>query len=265
MSNWRVIFSGENHPYDNMAEDEAILKAYRIGKVGPTLRIYRWSRDAISLGCFQDASDVLNLTECLEKNVPFVRRITGGEAIFHGNDLSYSITLSNRDLVLPVSVKDAFMVLTGFILNAYKRLGIRCSFFSNTDNKKSTFCFAKRQGFDIAVDGKKLGGNAQKRVDKNIVFQHGSIPFSLDAPKIKPFFREDLSGIEKRTASLSDILPNSISFDELSIVLSESFENTFGVKLKKENLTPFELKLTSELKREKYGNRNWLHKKTSLA
>jgi len=265
MANWRVVFSGENHPYDNMAEDEAILTAYRRGKVGPTLRIYRWSHDAISLGCFQNASRVLNLTNCLEKNVPFVRRITGGEAIFHGNDLSYSLTLSNRDLALPVSVKDAFTVITEFILNAYKRLGIKCSFFSKACDKKSTFCFAKRQGFDVVVDGKKMGGNAQKRVDKNIVFQHGSIPFSLDVAKMKPFFIEDLSGIRETAIALDSILPSPISFDELSIKLTESFENTFGLSLKKEPLTPFELEIASDLKKEKYGNRNWLHKKTNVA
>ena len=130
MSYWRLIAPSTRDPYSNMAIDEALLREYEKGNTPPTIRFYRWE-PSISLGYFQKAKNVLNLENCSKFNTPFVRRITGGEAIFHENDLSYSIVLSEKDLDLPRSIKDNFKILTMFIVNAYKSLGIKAKFFSD--------------------------------------------------------------------------------------------------------------------------------------
>lgn len=263
---WRLISPKYNDPYANMAIDEAILRGYIAGVAPPTLRIYGWKPSAISLGYFQKADSVLDIDNCERQKISFVRRITGGEAIFHSGDVSYSIICSKRDLALPESVKHSFKILTGFLINSYKALGLRASFFSETDvsyKQKSSFCFAIQRDFDIAIGGKKIGGNAQKRI-KNIIFQQGCIPLKLDTERIKFFIREDLSGIEDRTLALEDALNRKILFSEFASIISDSFEKTFSLKLVEGELNPFELELVELLKKEKYGSREWNYSKKTI-
>ncbi len=263
-NSWRLISPRYSDAWTNMAIDEAILRGYIAGVAPPTLRIYGWKPNAISLGYFQKAGDVLDIVNCGQQKIPFVRRITGGEAIFHSDDVSYSIICSRKDLVLAESVKHSFKILTSFLINSYNALGLEASFFSEIlnevsppSNKRcSTFCFATRQGFDISVGGKKIGGNAQKRI-KNIIFQQGCIPLKLDIKIIRALMREDLSDIENRTIALEDALGRKILFAEFASAIVSSFEKTFSLKLVEGELTPFESKLAKLLKKEKYGSREW--------
>ena len=264
-NSWRLISPRYNDAYANMAIDEAILRGYIAGVSPPTLRIYGWKPNAISLGYFQKAEDVLDIANCEQQKIPFVRRITGGEAIFHGGDVSYSIICSGKDLPLPKSIKHSFKILTGFLINSYKLLGLKASFFCEIktefrQRRRSTFCFATRQDFDIAIGGKKIGGNAQKRI-KNIIFQQGCIPLKLNTERIKFFIREDLSGIENRTIALEDALSREIFFAEFASIITDSFEKTFFLKLVEGKLNPFELRLAGLLEKEKYGSREWNYSK----
>ncbi|MCK4858983.1 MAG: lipoate--protein ligase family protein [Candidatus Omnitrophica bacterium] len=269
MKNWRLISPRYNDAYTNMAIDEATLQGYIAGVVPPTFRVYGWKPDAISLGYFQKVGEVLDIANCQQQGVSFVRRITGGEAIFHSNDVSYSIICSKEDLALPKSIKSSFRVLASFLINAYKALGAKAYFSCEDKNevlqrKRSSFCFASRQDFDILIGGKKLGGNAQKRL-KNIIFQHGSVPLTLDIKKIKGFIREDLSGIENRATALKDALGKNISFNEFSSAIIDSFRKTFSLKPIEAELSSFELKLIEGLRKEKYGCRKWNLEKAEMA
>ncbi|MCP4650824.1 MAG: lipoate--protein ligase family protein [PVC group bacterium] len=266
MTNWRLILSQNNTPHANMATDEAILKAYAAGKAPPTLRIYSWKPESISLGYFQKAKEVLNTKRCLDQSVLFVRRITGGEAIFHGDDLTYSIICSKDDLVLPESVKESFKTISSFLINAYKAMGLEAAFSCENQDvvapimfesrKRSDFCFAANQDFDITIKGKKIGGNAQKR-RRNMIFQHGSIPLSLDINRISLFLRENLKDVKDRVISLSDAAGRKISFDDFSEIIIKSFQKTFGLELNIDKLTDEELQVANTLSREKYENKEW--------
>ena len=258
---WRLVLSEWSDPYTNMAVDEAILRAYLANIVPPTLRIYGWRPPAISLGYFQKAEEILDIARCISHNVPFVRRITGGEALFHSDELTYSIVCSKDALSLPDSVKESYKTLTGFLLNAYRILGLEASFFSAVNNKSankncSSYCFAAIHDFDIAINGKKLGGNAQKRI-KNTIFQHGSIPFTVNTKRVNLFFREELKGAEDKVISLEDALGETIDFEQFQSIVVGAFRKTFKVQFAEDSLTAFELRLVESLKREKYGNRQW--------
>ncbi len=266
MRSWRLLPYNCNDACVNMATDEAILREYIAGYVKPTLRIYGWDPQGISLGYFQQAGKVLDLARCRQANVSFVRRITAGEAIFHGTDLSYSIICSAQDLELPVSVKESFKALTMFLINAYNDLGLEAGFFLQKGaqsllSAKSDFCFGIKQSFDIMIKGRKLGGNAQKR-KRNVIFQHGSIPFSLDINKINPFFYEELEPLGKEVISLEQAMGKGVTPQEFSTLIINSFERTFGVKLLAQELSPSELELIESLKQEKYANRDWNERKS---
>ena len=270
MTNWRLIISPPSDAVTNMAIDEAILRTYVYTTGGiPTLRIYSWHPAAVSLGSSQSPDQVLNLSQCIIHKLPFVRRITGGEAIFHDNEITYSLVCTKSDLNLSDSVKKSFRILTAFVFNAYREMGFMPCFAGDTETYQhgdsSEFCFATTEKFDIMLDGKKIGGNAQKR-SKDIIFQHGSIPFTLDFPRIKTFIKEDLGGVEQRVTCLQDELKRSVSFKEVSRILIDSFKSSYAVNLKKTILTRAEQDLAHTLSEEKYKTKQWNYfKKASIS
>jgi lipoate-protein ligase A len=262
---WRLVLSGHNDAYTNMAIDEAMLESYRSGASLPSLRIYGWEPEGISLGYFQDPDAVLYTDRCALQHTPFVRRVTGGEAIYHGDSLTYSIVCSIKDLGLPKSVKDSYLTLCLFLINFYRSFGAQADFFhqENKDvpgNKRSDFCFAAGQDFDIAVDGKKIGGNAQKR-HKDIIFQHGSIPIKLDMAKIRHLFREDLSGVEGRISTLMEIAGPAVGFSAAAGMLAGSFAKTFGASFDENGLSALERDSAAKFKDDKYATDEWNYSK----
>lgn len=263
---WRFLYTPNNDPYSNMAIDEAIFNCYSEGISPPTFRIYSWKPESISLGYFQKAQDVLRANNCLEHGVAFVRRITGGEAIFHGNDFTYSLVCSKDDLNLPESVKESFRVVSSFLMNAYRSYGVNVDFsieqgiepytFSLEKKRRSDFCFASNQDFDIVVEGRKIGGNAQKR-RRNIIFQHGSIPLTLDLNRIALFLKEELTGVEDRVIDLSTAADKNISFEEFAGALKKSFTETFNVSFVEQGLTSNEQEQVNRLLKDKYSEEKW--------
>ncbi len=252
-----------------MAIDEAILRGYIAGIVPPTLRIYGWRPRGISLGYFQKVNEVLNIEKCKEFDVNFVRRTTGGEAIFHGDDVTYSIICSKKDLQLPESVKESFKGICSFLINAYRILNLPARYFCEEKSfllrkKYSEFCFATNQSFDIAISGKKIGGNAQRR-KKEVIFQHGSIPIRFKVGEIKQFFCEELTAIEDNVLSLENALGRNVTFEDFSSILIDSFRQTFSVKLIEGSLSSFEMELSQQLREQKYSIYEWNYSRFDIS
>jgi lipoate-protein ligase A len=273
LKDWRLLLTGFNHPYDNMAIDEAIFRECMSGNSLPTLRIYGWQPEGFSLGCSQDACRALNIGKCAEYNLPFVRRFSGGEVIFHSREVTYSISCPRGSLGIPAFIKESFKFLGSFLIDAYKSLGLDPVFSCqmNKDNplnneNASAFCFASKEDYDIIIKGRKIGGNAQRRI-KDAVFQHGSIPLKLDIDRLRLFLNEPLADISKKTISLEVALGRDITFAEFAERLKTSFGKVFSVNLVPGGLTSGEKELISVLKEEKYANPDWnlYRKKTVLA
>jgi len=252
---WRLILDQKCDGYYNMAVDEAVLLGYNSFKT-PTLRIYGWDKPFISLGYNQNPEKVLNLKE----EVPFVRRITGGSAILHNKELTYSLVCSLEDLNLPKAVKASYRIICSFLKHFYSQLGLKASFANELDlksqeiekslGKYKNFCFSSWQHFDLLVEGKKIGGNAQRR-SKNIIFQHGSIPQEIDPFYIRRTIK-DSGDIKERATSLEKILGKSLNFDSLSSLFHSSFKLTFGVEFSQEKLLESEKEKVIFLLKEKY-------------
>ena len=102
---FRLIDTGYNDAFYNMAVDQALLKLSKV----PTLRFYTWKPAAVSLGYFQNISDI-NLEYCKRNNISVVRRITGGKAVFHDKELTYSFII-DKDKV-PESVVNSYKIGT---------------------------------------------------------------------------------------------------------------------------------------------------------
>ena len=237
---WRFLPFAYYHPYTNMAIDEVILEAYKAGFVPPTFRVYGWRPAGISIGYFQKAEEILDISACRRKGIPFVRRISAGQMVFHSQDVCYALVCSKDDLCLSNSVKESFKQISRFLINAYRSLGLETDFFleKETGNKHSPFCFAFSREFDIAFQGRKLGGSAQRRKG-DVVFQHGSIPLRLKVEKLAPLLRKGIS-IESKALGLEEALGRPISFNEFARLITESFKCTFSLRFKTAGLTPRE-------------------------
>jgi len=257
---WRLILDQKCDGYYNMAVDEAMLLGYSSSKI-PTLRVYGWDKPFISLGYNQNFREVLNS----QNEIPFVRRITGGSAILHHKELTYSLVCSLEDLNLPKAVKASYRIICSFLKHFYSQLGLKASFANDLDlkspeikknlGKYKNFCFSSWQHFDILVEGKKIGGNAQRR-KKNIIFQHGSIPQEIDPSYIRRTIK-DSGNLKERTISLEEALGESLNFDSLRSLLYSSFKLTFGVEFSQEKLLEPEKEKVIFLLKEKYKTEEW--------
>jgi lipoate-protein ligase A len=261
MQKWRFINSDNNSGPENMALDDALLQSFDFQSSRPLLRFYGWSPPALSLGRFQKAGEVLDFDRCRTKGVPVVRRITGGGVIYHADELTYSIVCAPHQIPESISIKDSFRVLTGFLLEFYRNLGLNAAYALDSRVKgekfgeRTDFCFAGKETFDILINGRKIGGNAQRRM-KQIIFQHGSIPLIGRLEDAIQFLRLRPSCLDECVTSLSEAGIEADS-ELLRKKLKEAFCSYFSAKLMDEPLTAAELELAACLKSEKYLNDNW--------
>jgi lipoate-protein ligase A len=158
----RLIVSLTQPALFNMAADEYLLSEYRL----PTLRIYSWQPQAISLGRFQAINQVVNLSICREQNITVIRRTTGGGAVFHDQEITYSLIIAqNLDSRL-TDLSESYRFINQPIIDTLRQIGVRAKFVPIND---------------LVVNDKKISGCAQTR-KQGIILQHGTILFDLDLP-----------------------------------------------------------------------------------
>src|SRR6266516_8139684 len=159
----------------NMAIEESVLTHHLKGEAPPTLRVFRWSQPAISLGRFQSIEREIVSKVCLERGVALVRRPTGGRAVYHRDEFTYSIVISKRYGV-PPGVVAAYAYLAQGLLAALKLLGVQAELSDARVSKHpSAACFASSTQADLTSGGFKLIGSAQVWKD-DALLQQGSLP-----------------------------------------------------------------------------------------
>jgi len=244
-----------------MAIDEALLSCFDPENSSPVLRLYGWTPPALSLGRFQDAEAVLSLDRCTADSVRVVRRITGGGVIYHADELTYSIVCAPHHLPRAATVKESFRILTAFLLRFYQTLGLSAAYAIDSSpdlsglGERTPFCFAGRESFDILISGKKIGGNAQRRL-KNVIFQHGSIPLHDRVGVGVSYLRERPCDLHGAVAALSDF-NIGIQEDELKANLTAAFQEDSDSVLHLSELSEIEKELASKLLDTKFGSDLW--------
>ncbi len=161
----------------NMARDEALLAQVGEGVAPPTLRLYQWDPPTISLGYFQHYAEYESLPPPAGE-LAVVRRQTGGGAILHDLELTYSLALPLDHPLLAKGPNNLYEVAHDAIITSLAELGIESSRGGVTDDsgaaKGPFFCFARRHCYDVLIGQDKFVGSAQRRT-KTAVLQHGSI------------------------------------------------------------------------------------------
>ena len=233
-----------------MAIDEALLDCFSPDTDPPILRLYGWNPAAFSFGRFQNPEETIDLGRCKTDNVQAVRRITGGGIIFHGSELTYSLVVPTGFAGGGSRVKDAFFQLTSFLLDFYRQLGLDVDYAANlrTGERlggRTALCFAGLESCDILIRGKKIGGNAQRRI-RDIIFQHGSIPLESLTRESQKYLLTPSREIEESTTSLAAERVTD-SREILAAKVAASFSDRFGTSLCQCDLTEAEHARAREL------------------
>ncbi len=258
---WRLVQSEALPATENMAIDEALLRCFDPLASLPTLRLYAWNPPALSLGRFQKAAQVLDLERCHTDGLTVVRRVTGGGAIYHASELTYSLICTPAQIPPACSIRDSFRVLTGFLLGFYARLGLRAGYARDLVEKDmrlgahTAFCFSGRESFDILISGRKIGGNAQRR-QRGLIFQHGSIPLSCHVETGLSYMADRSPAHAQGAISLAQCGIQARP-ERLREELVAAFDDSFGVECREEPLSQQEQSLAKELIANKYSTDTW--------
>ena len=250
----------------NMALDESILEHIGHGESNPTLRLYAWTPACLSLGYAQPFADV-DMHRLKERGWEVVRRATGGRAILHTDELTYSVIAPSNEPRVEGSILESYNRLAQALLLGLKSLEIPVEMKEGkADNGAvpNPVCFEVPSTYEITVNGKKLIGSAQAR-KKEGVLQHGSLPLTGDLTRIcqtltfeNESAREDASKrLLERATTVESALGREVSWEMASQVFVQAFEAQLGLKLEAGRISESESKRTEELVKEKYDHPSW--------
>jgi lipoate-protein ligase A len=269
VADWRLLKTGLADGATNMAIDESILWAVAEGESRPTLRFYSWEPPCLSIGYSQSMEGEVDVDKCREAGIGLVRRPTGGRAILHADELTYSIVAPQAEPRVAGGVIESYRRLSTGLVAGLRALGLVVAQIETASDKgESAACFDAPSSYEIAVGGKKLVGSAQVR-KKNMVLQHGSLPLEGDIARIFDLLRvpseEMREGLKHelraRASSLVLALGYSVPFDEVARHLAAGFAQALNLRLIPGQLSRHELALAEKLRREKYTTREWNFRK----
>jgi lipoate-protein ligase A len=263
---WRLVLDQPASGDWNMAVDEAILEHAGRGLVPPTLRLYAWSPPCLSLGYAQPYGDVA-LDRLHDRGWLVVRRPTGGRAILHTDELTYSVAAPSSNPVLKGSVLESYDRIARALLWAVRSLGLEAEIKPAVGAERGSanpVCFEAPSAHEITVNGKKLIGSAQAR-RRDGVLQHGSLPLVGVLTRITQVLRyPDESAralaaarLEGRATTVQAELHRRVAWEEASAALIQGFELKLGIRLASAALSPAEVARAARLVREKYACPDW--------
>lgn len=241
---WQFINSGLNSGAFNMQFDIGLAEKLQRREILPTLRMYGWKPWAISLGYNQSEHDI-NENKCSEFGFDIVRRPTGGRAILHANEITYSVVMFADGK----SVTEVYSKISRSLVKALQKICPEVSYETSQPNFQSLYkrqesipCFSASARYEIQINGRKLVGSAQRRYSTDnlpdVVLQHGSIllgtehkllaeVLNLENKNVKDKILED---IEQKTIDLSTALGRTVTFNETAEVIRSGFEETMNIR-----------------------------------
>lgn len=266
MHPWRLLLTPPARGAWNMAVDESILLHIGRGDSPPTLRLYAWTPACLSLGYAQPHADV-DAQRLKERGWEIVRRATGGRAILHTDELTYSVIAPNDEPRVSGTVLESYNRLAQALLLAVKNLNVPVEMKQAEQNGillNNPICFEVPSTHEITVNGKKLIGSAQAR-KKEGVLQHGSLPLTGDLTRICQalVFESEAARtaaatrLLTRATTVEAALGRAVGWEEASQAFVGAFEAQLGIQFEAGGLSESESKKADELVVEKYDHPSW--------
>jgi lipoate-protein ligase A len=265
MDTWRLLL----HPVPargawNMAADEAILEACGRGESLPTLRLYAWAPPCLSLGYTQPLTDV-DLSRLQSRVWDLVRRPTGGRAVLHTDELTYSVIAPPGEPRLSGTLLDSYQRLANALVAALRTLGLPAEIEGESHpaagRSANPVCFEVPSTYEITVRGKKLLGSAQSR-RRDGILQHGSLPLTGDLARILQvlaFPDEETrtraaSRLLDRAATVATLLGRPVTWEAAAQAVVAAFRECLGLDLREGELSAGERSRLAELAETKYAH-----------
>lgn len=272
---WRLVIDDQPRSgAANMAVDQAIAEACAAGQSLPTLRFYQWKPPAVSLGRHQPHAEI-DHAAVEAAGYEIVRRPTGGRAILHTDEFTYSVAASQDESRLAGGVMDAYLNISNALLAGLQQLGVaahKAPAGVRAGSDVSAACFEVPSAYEITAGGRKLIGSAQSR-RAGYVLQHGSLPLYGDitrlidvlelAPEAAAALRAELAERACTLAQALDVAGDSprVQFAAVCAAMRQGFESTLALTFKPAPLTPGELRRASVLIREQFANDDWTNQR----
>lgn len=250
----RFLDTGPNRAAFNMGLDEALLEAVAEGRSAPLLRFYSWSPPAISIGYFQGMREEIDLAACERLGVEAVRRVTGGGAVLHDAELTYSLVVPEGHELAPKDILESYRRICAGLIEGLGRLGVQARFAPIND------IVALLPG----GGAKKISGNAQTR-KRGCLLQHGTILLDVDVDRMFELLlvpQEKLRGklisdVKERVVGLRTLLGREVGYGETAAALAAGLTASWGAELEGGAPSEAELARAEALAAERYATEAW--------
>ena len=260
MQKWRFITPESGSGAWNMAVDAALLEAVRDGLSTPILRFYRWNPACVTLGKFQPAEGNVQLDNCSRLGIDVAKRPTGGRAILHDHEVTFSIIIKEDDLPAAGSnIMDSYRVLGAALTNGLKRLGVAAELVDYNAKKRGAdagmmtsdgnpACFAAKARCDIMVQNRKIIGCAQLR-RQGVILQQNSLPLTVNYPQWNEvFYRADWQEVAASGAiELWNAAGSEVDYNEVVAAICAGISEQLAVDLMPSSLSEQERVSSTEL------------------
>ncbi len=267
---WRLLVTPASHGAWNMAIDEALLEAVGQDQSLPCLRLYSWTPPCLSIGYAQPCADI-DRNRLFDLGWDWVRRPTGGRAILHTDELTYSVIAPLDEPRVSGGVLESYQRLSNALLVALHSVNIPAvarpispSVKLNTDGP---VCFEVPSNYEIVVGGKKLIGSAQAR-RKNSVLQHGTLPLWGDLTRITRALvypdeqtrRYAASRLLSQATTVEAVLGYLIDWGAATQAFITGFHSALNIQFFQDDLSDQEMNQARRLAEEKYMHPSWLER-----
>ena len=248
----RFIDTGFNDAFTNMAIDEALLNSEI-----PVLRVYFWKPGAISVGYNQNIKEI-NSEYCKKNNIEIVRRLTGGKAVFHDQEITYSFIVPENSNLLPYEINESYKTIANALVITLKKININAEIKKTPERIETPVCFNSSNWYELLVDNKKISGSAQRRMNGKIL-QHGSLLIDFDYNKNNSLFNttNSFDNLKQRITSIKNETNKIINANKIKEAIKQGFKENFSFEMINDSLTDEEIKLTEKLNQEKYSTEEW--------
>jgi lipoate-protein ligase A len=245
-----------------MAVDAVLLTGVETGTAPPTIRVYAWDPPTVSMGHAQDPARELDLDECARRGYGVVMRPTGGRAVLHAGELTYSVAGRAGQEPLGASIAQTYEAVSRALLEGLRRLGAGADLAPVSSDRRSRTdpsppCFVSAGRFEIVVGGRKLVGSAQRR-SGSAILQHGSLLLDGSHVGLADVVRTASgadraalrSALRARTTDLSSVLGRRVTFAETASAIRAGFEHAWSASLVSGQLSDEESEAVSEFASE---------------